>query len=158
MYSETFCTVDPVIAQSPAPYVPPPAPAPAPSYASTGDAVPFTMVRGAMQVRVNLPGYWANMTVDTGAGMGSVVSSLADKLVVEGHATEQGQQRFCMANGSCDMERVIMINSLTVGAHTINNVRMSVTADGVDMLLGLPVLNAIGKFTIDSSANQLIFG
>jgi hypothetical protein len=30
-------------------------------------------------------------------------------------------------------------------------------SDG-EMLLGLPVLNAIGRFTIDAGASQLIFG
>lgn len=143
---------------TPAPTYTPPDPTPAPTYASTGDAVPFIMEHGAIKVRVNLPGYWAKMTLDTGAGMGSVTSSLADKLIADGHATEQVQQRFCMANGSCDMERVIMIDWITVGSHTVNNVRLSVTADGVEMLLGLPVLNAIGKFTIDSANHQLTFG
>ena len=34
----------------------------------------------------------------------------------------------------------------------------SISPDGSMMLLGLPVLNAIGKFTIDADSRQLIFG
>lgn len=158
MFSETYCTVDPVVAQAPAPapqYVPP---SPAPSYGGTGDAVPFTMVRNSIIVRVNLPGYWANMILDTGAGMGQIQASLANDLVTAGHATEQGTGKFCMANGACDMERVVVVDSLTIGSHTVNNVRMSVVPDGTEMLLGLPILNAIGRFTIDSANHQLTFG
>jgi hypothetical protein len=40
----------------------------------------------------------------------------------------------------------------------VNNVRMSVVPDGTEMLLGLPILNAIGRFTIDSANHQLTFG
>jgi hypothetical protein len=33
-----------------------------------------------------------------------------------------------------------------------------VAPDGADMLLGFPVLNQVGRFTIDTSAHLLIFG
>jgi gag-polyprotein putative aspartyl protease len=121
--------------------------------------VPFNMVNGGIMVKVNFPGYWATMQVDTGAGMSSIAKGLADKLIAEGHATEKGEQRFIMANGSVDVEKVIVIDSVAVGSHTVNHVEMSVVPDnGANMLLGLPVLNSIGKFTIDSAASQLIFG
>ena len=63
-----------------------------------------------------------------------------------------------LADGSTIQERVLIVNTLTIGAHTRRNVRMLVSPDGVDMLLGLPVLNAIGKFTIDAANSQLLLG
>lgn len=145
---------------APAPtYTPPPVEYHPSTTTSVSNDVPFTMVNGGIMVKVNFPGYWATMQVDTGAGMSSIAKGLADKLIAEGHATEKGEQRFIMANGSIDVEKVIVIDSIAVGSHTVNHVEMSVVPDnGANMLLGLPVLNSIGKFTIDSAVSQLIFG
>jgi predicted aspartyl protease len=47
---------------------------------------------------------------------------------------------------------------VTIGSHVLRDVRAGVAPDGTDMLLGLPVLNKIGRFTIDSVNHKLIFG
>ena len=46
---------------------------------------------------------------------------------------------------------------MTIGRYVIHNVRIVVNDDGADLLLGLPVLNAIGSFTIDQSHSQIRF-
>jgi predicted aspartyl protease len=53
---------------------------------------------------------------------------------------------------------VVIVKTLIIGAHTRWNVRMLVSPDSADMLLGLPILNAIGKFTVDAANSQLLLG
>jgi clan AA aspartic protease (TIGR02281 family) len=125
---------------------------------SNGDAVPFIMVGNAIHVTVTIGGVPNDMLLDTGAAMSSVTTSLADGLIARGEAHELAPAKFTMANGSSEYERVVSVNSITIGSHTRTNVSMSVGPDGSMMLLGLPVLNAIGKFTIDAGSSQLIFG
>jgi predicted aspartyl protease len=50
------------------------------------------------------------------------------------------------------------IGTVTVGGHVLRDVRAGVSPDGAEMLLGLPLLNQIGRFTIDSANHKLIFG
>ena len=52
----------------------------------------------------------------------------------------------------------IIIDTVTIGGHVLRDVPAGVTPDGADMVLGLPVLNQIGRFTIDSVNHKLIFG
>jgi predicted aspartyl protease len=96
------------------------------------------------------------MILDTGAGITSITSALANQLIYSGQATELQPIEMTMANGSKEMERVVNVRSLSIGSHTRTNVSVSVS-DGMQ-LLGLPVLNAIGRFTIDSVAGELVFG
>lgn len=152
-------------AQAPAPvYTPAPVPGPAPSYSSpggtaqAGDAVPLTMVEGAMHVNVNISGRAVDMMLDTGANVSTVTASLADAMISNDQATEGPGMNVAMADGSTRHERSISVKTLTFGGHTRHNVIMGVAPDGAMMLLGLPVLNAIGKFTIDAPNNALIFG
>jgi hypothetical protein len=168
MQSRANCSFDSEPSAAPT-YEPPvvaqtPAPAPA-AYnpgggvgGSNGDAVPFIMVGNAIHVTVTIGGVPNDMLLDTGAAMSSVTTSLADGLIARGEAHELAPAKFTMANGSSEYERVISVNSITIGSHTRTNVSMSVGPDGSMMLLGLPVLNAIGKFTIDAGSSQLIFG
>jgi hypothetical protein len=161
-YTPTPAPAAPIIAQAPAPpYIPPATPTvpldPSPVALGVGDSVPFAMVHGGMEVLVDFPGWRSRMIVDTGAGMGQIQVSLADNLLASGHATELTMERFCMANGQCEMQRVVLIDTLTLGRRIVHNVRMSVVPDSVEQLLGLPILNAIGKFTIDGANRQLTF-
>lgn len=128
---------------------------PAPSPGGS-DGVPFTMMRDGIHVVAAVGGVSTDMLVDTGASVSSISSALANSLLASGKATELRQTEVTLADGSKHMERVISVNSLTLGSHVRTNVLMTISEGG--SLLGLPVLNAIGKFTIDSSANQLIFG
>jgi clan AA aspartic protease (TIGR02281 family) len=143
-----------------------PAPQPAPEYIATepaappvmaqGDSVPFFMIHGAMHVQVNIGGILSDMMLDTGANVSSVTPAIADRLIAAGKATEMESVTVNLADGSNRTERMVKISSLTIGSHTRTEVAVTVS-DG-EMLLGLPVLNAIGRFTIDAGASQLIFG
>lgn len=136
-------------------YVPPVAP----STVTAQDSVSFTLTSN-QQIMVSVGiGEWAvDMQLDTGANESSVGEDLAAKLIAAGIATAADNGNVRLADGSVINERRITINALKIGRHTVTNVTVGVVKDGVPMLLGLPVLNAIGKFTIDSAHQQLTFG
>jgi hypothetical protein len=77
-------------------------------------------------------------------------------LIAEGHATEGSGGTINLADGSSHHERSVVVDAMTIGNHTRSQVPMTVS-DG-EPLLGLPVLNGIGKFTIDAQHGVLTFG
>jgi hypothetical protein len=89
--------------------------------------------------------------------MSSIPVSFARNLIAQGKAHVTGSGQFGMANGSSQAEWIISVRRITLGRHTLANVRMSVVPDGADLLFGLPELNSIGRFTIDTALGQLIF-
>jgi predicted aspartyl protease len=78
-------------------------------------------------------------------------------VISEGKAHYTGESKnIILADGSHHSEQEISLDTLTIGKHTRHNVAATVSTG--EMLLGLPVLKAIGKFTIDGQNNKLIFG
>jgi gag-polyprotein putative aspartyl protease len=138
-----------VEASAPAPACNPPTPAPA-----SGDDVPFIQIRGMMVIAI-VGGHSLPMVVDTGAAMSSIPTALADRLIAEGHAQEAASGHMVMADGSSHDERTVIVDTLWLGSHSRSQVRVSVS-DG-EALLGLPVLNAIGRFTIDAQRGVVSF-
>jgi predicted aspartyl protease len=116
------------------------------------------MIHQAMHVTVNVGGAPIDMIVDTGASVTSINEWLANQLLAYGQAREYAPWMVGQADGSSVMERRIVVSSLILGSHTCTNVLMTVAPDGAPMLLGLPVLNSIGRLTIDANSNRLIFG
>jgi predicted aspartyl protease len=131
----------------------------APSYAATGgDNVPIVLgADDAVHVMVTLGGMTVDMVLDTGAALSSIPAAIADQLIAAGQARELDPMQMGMADGSAHPMRTISINTLTIGSHTRTNVKVVVSDNGMS-LLGLPVLNAIGKFSIDAVGGQLTFG
>jgi Aspartyl protease len=125
---------------------------------STGDDVPFLQIPGeGMVVMAIVGGHSLPMIVDTGASISSIPSALADRLIAEGHAHEgeHGPLTMTMADGSKHDERVVIIDTLSTGNHARSEVPVTVS-DG-PALLGLPILNAIGRFTVDGQRGVLSF-
>jgi hypothetical protein len=48
-------------------------------------------------------------------------------------------------------------NDVRIGNHILHNVGASVMP-GNDMLLGFPLVNQIGPFTVNTRTNELLFG
>jgi predicted aspartyl protease len=139
----------------------PPAPAPtesasAGSSGSGADSVPFTMVHNAIYIHVTVGDTYTTMVLDTGANVSTINPELANSLIANGQATEGEPIMVTMADDSKHYERTVFVKRLIIGQHTRYNVLMTVS-DG-DMLLGLPVLKAIGRFTIDADKGELVFG
>jgi hypothetical protein len=108
-----------------------------------------------MAVNVLVGGHAVQMILDTGATISSIPSAFADQLIAEGHATEGGGGNISLADGSSHYQRRVIVDAVTIGNHTRSQVEMTVL-DG-EPLLGLPVLNTIGKFTIDAQHGVLTF-
>jgi predicted aspartyl protease len=52
---------------------------------------------------------------------------------------------------------VIRIDTVRVGDRVLHDVIAGVMPNGAEPLLGFPVLNQAGRFTIDTKNSQLIF-
>jgi hypothetical protein len=63
-----------------------------------------------------------------------------------------------MAGGTHEDRHYIVIHRLSLGTHVATEVRAVINPVDDDMLLSLPALNQMGKFTIDTPNNQLVFG
>jgi hypothetical protein len=133
-----------------------PAPAPVSAPAPTVDGgVPIIYAHGALTVNAMISGHSLTMLIDTGANVSSIPTALADRLIAEGRATEREGMNVTLADGSSVHARSLMVNSIVLGNHTVSNVIVTVSDAG--SLLSLPVLNAIGRFTIDSANGVLAF-
>jgi predicted aspartyl protease len=134
-------------------------PAPTTPAVSASDSVPIAVANGAAHVKVYLGGYWATMLIDTGANGMSISPSLAQALVNAGDAHYADRAiPVTLADGSVHEEEIIVVHKLVIGNHTLTDVPSTVTDQNTEMLLPLPVLTQIGRFTIDTKAGQLIFG
>ena len=97
------------------------------------------------------------MLVDTGSTSLTVNESLAQRLLARGLAQEGPQGIATLADGSQREQQNVIIDTVTIGSHVLHDVLAGVSPDGSDMLLGLSVLNKIGRFTIDGANHKLIF-
>ena len=95
--------------------------------------------------------------LDTGASSMTVTPDIADWLVRDGHAAWGEHETVTYADGKPHDVRSLNVYSVTVGQHTVSNVHVSVTPPGSPMLLGLNVLNAIGRFEVDAPHRTLTF-
>jgi hypothetical protein len=126
------------------------------------DAVSIRMVNGAIHVRVELGSFRMGMGVedmilDTGASRSVISVSAARRLVTSGFARLGPIVMMRMANGATVPQRSIIVDQMKLGIHVLRNVPMTIVPDGVDMLLGLPALTSIGKFSIDVGQRVLRF-
>jgi len=140
-----------------------PAPAPAPvampaTTASADDSVKIVNVDAAAYVPVEVGSQAVTMLVDTGATVMSLNESVADSLVAKGEAERTVDTTMTMADGHHATVHQIIVHDVKIGAHTLHNVRATITPENAEMLLPFPVLNQFGRFTIDSANNKLIFG
>jgi clan AA aspartic protease (TIGR02281 family) len=166
MHSMALCqfeTPPASVVQPSAPPVAAPAPAPAPvampvTTASVDDSVKIVNVDAAAYVPLEVGSQAVTMLLDTGATVMSLNESVADSLVAKGEAERTVDTTMTMADGHHATVHQIIVHDIKIGAHTLHNVRATITPENAEMLLPFPVLNQLGRFTIDSANNKLIFG
>ena len=125
---------------------------------SAHTVIPFRSGPAGMYVYVGLGGVPHNMLLDTGASISSVTTPIAQKLIARGQAVVlPGSVSLTMADGSTSERPAIGVHTATIGRYVLHNVQMVVNDDGATLLLGLPVLNTIGSFTVDQSRHQIRF-
>jgi predicted aspartyl protease len=149
----------PIEASTPAPTYPAPAAAPT----NGGDAVGILTdgTRAFVTVHFGSDNNWrADMLIDTGANVMSIGTALANNLVQHGDAHYTGDTtQSLIANGATVTQSVLMIDRVTIGRHTLYNIPAAVTqGSDVTLLLPFQVLNQMGRFTIDTRDNLLVFG
>jgi clan AA aspartic protease (TIGR02281 family) len=121
-------------------------------------SVPIRSNDRKSMVEVNLGGFNQWMLIDTGATDLVVPLSIAKDLVEKGKADRLPDAEVTTADGSKHTAPVILIHHVSLGDHSIANVMAGVEPDDAEPLLGFPVLNLFGKFTIDTQNNLLTFG
>jgi len=120
------------------------------------DSVPIKLAaNGHIQVDVLVGGQPLRMVVDTGATASTIPTGFASMLIRDGKAVELGNITVTYADGRKGQERLISISELRLGAHTLRNVKASISEGPA--LLGVDIINGIGPFTIDTRAGELIF-
>jgi clan AA aspartic protease (TIGR02281 family) len=124
---------------------------------ANADSVPLQSDGQSLHLEVGLGARTYAYILDTGASDMTVTRSIADHLVLEGHAIRGESIPVVLADGSRHTEPTIVIDRVTVGTHTVENVVASVSSDNAMMLLGLSVLNRIGPFTVDAPHLTLTF-
>jgi clan AA aspartic protease (TIGR02281 family) len=112
----------------------------------------------ALYAYIDIGPWPQRVLIDTGATSLTVTEPLAQRLLAQGFADEGPRVAVTMADGSEREGRTIIVDRVTIGGHVLHSVRAGVTPDRADMLLGLPLLTQIGRFTIDSANHKLIFG
>jgi clan AA aspartic protease (TIGR02281 family) len=135
-----------------------PPPAAMPQTPQGGDYLPIRQRNGNIFTNISIGGVTVEATVDTGAGSLTMPLSLAQQLVAKGEADEGGVTAGSLADGSQAVAGVVFVHSVTIGSHVVHNVTAMVMPDEhAPVLLGLPVLNKIGRFTVDAAAGRLTF-
>jgi hypothetical protein len=142
---------------APAPKVVEAAPAPAPFHPGKDLDFVHIYTDGQMaKVDVLLGSISSRMTIDTGANGMSLPAYLANRLVEAGDAYWDGEVDVSIADGSTVKQKLLIVRKVSVGSHTLENVGASVGPTAA-LLLPFPVLNLMGRFTIDTKAETLIF-
>ena len=100
----------------------------------------------------------AIMLIDTGASVASVNAWVAQALLASGEAEALGPAEMRLAGGQTVTEDCIIIHQIALGTHVATDLRAVVNTNDDEMLLSLPALNQMGKFTIDTANSQLVFG
>jgi clan AA aspartic protease (TIGR02281 family) len=95
--------------------------------------------------------------LDTGATDLTVTSDVASQLISAGHAEPGNPETVTYADGKPHHVPTVTIDTVRVGIHVVRDVHASVTPTGAPMLLGLNVLNAIGRFEVDAPHRTLTF-
>jgi clan AA aspartic protease (TIGR02281 family) len=95
--------------------------------------------------------------IDTGATSLSIAKSIANDLLRRGEASLEDPGQVAIADGSVHAENVIRIDTVRVGNRVLHDVMAGVLPESAPPLLGFPVLNQAGRFTIDTKNRQLIF-
>jgi hypothetical protein len=144
----------------PAPQAPQPTqqpPAPGTASLPVKDSVPLILSSDGRQMKIDviLGGMPLRMIVDTGATSSTITASFASMLLRNGNAVELGEVTARYANGSTGRERVLRVKEMRIGSHVLRDVLVSVS-EGMT-LLGFDAMNAIGPFTIDARAGEIIW-
>ncbi|HLX99661.1 MAG TPA: retroviral-like aspartic protease family protein [Roseiarcus sp.] len=122
------------------------------------DSVGIVNLGKAVFAQVTLGDQPVLMQIDTGATTMLITQSTAEKLLSSGEADAGPDATYTMADGRTANARQVIIHEVRIGSHVLDNVIAGVGPDNAMTLLPFSVLNRVGRFTIDTTDNKLIFG
>ncbi len=111
-----------------------------------------------VRVDVRLGSITRHMVIDTGATGLSLPKWIADRLLMRREAVDSAGGILTLVNGCEERRQGIKVWSVSVGGHTLLDVYATVAPHAAEPLLEFPVLNQVGRFTIDTVAGLLIMG
>ena len=147
-----------VAATATAPIPAPVTPAPLPPARTGEDSVGIVNLGKAVFAQVTLGDQPVLMQIDTGATTMLITQSMAETLLSTGQADAGPDATYTMADGRKTPARQVIIHEVRIGSHVLDNVIAGVGPDNAMTLLPFSVLNRVGRFTIDTTDNKLIFG
>jgi clan AA aspartic protease (TIGR02281 family) len=133
---------------------------PRPAPITSANAVPLFTLDGNpnhLYLNVSTGMLTLPMLLDTGCDGVALTQKEADQMVGLGDAEWLPDiGKVTVADGrTVDVKRV-KIRTLTIGGVALHDVVAGVTS-GESMLIGMSVLNQVGKFSIDTTTRQLVF-
>jgi len=139
-------------APAPQPYNPP-----QPSNVSQPVVVPMAQVDGTFTVPATIGGRTAlTFILDTGASSVVIPADIAAELERDGMLTETGVTGTAvLANGHKFVSKGAILNSVTVGGVTINDVECEIAPKGSSLLLGQTWMRKFKSVAIDYASNSL---
>ena len=141
------------VAQVPAPYVAPQ------STPAGSDSIALFSEDGGLIVNIMVGNQPVRALVDTGATSLVMPQQVVDELISAGQASYIDRTAdVTLADGSTMKARFIHIDRVEIGRHILSDVIAVGKPAGATPLLGINVLNKIGRFTIDAQAHLLVFG
>ena len=97
--------------------------------------------------------------IDTGADDLAIPADVALTLIRAGALKRGdfvGQKPYQMANGSVEVNDVVLLREVRVGDHVVRNVRASITKAQGEPLLGQSFLSKFGSMTVDYNRSVLV--
>jgi hypothetical protein len=157
MHSMALCQIDRPISTAAAsgPVMPPVA---TPVTPHGEDSVGIINLNNAVFIQLSVGARLVLMQIDTGATEMTISNSVARALIANGEAILTTDKTYVLANGAKVTAKRVIIHDVRIGAHVLRDVAAGIVPDDAGMLLPFPVLNQVGRFTIDTNNSKLIFG
>ena len=124
------------------------------------EGIPLKQEGGALVIPVLINGQITlNFTIDSGSSDVQIPEDVVSTLMRTGTLQKSdfiGQEKFRLADGSIVPSNTLLIRSLKVGNHLLENVEGSVANSKADLLLGQSFLKRFNSWSIDNTRQVLL--
>lgn len=110
------------------------------------------------KLKISINGIANYYLFDTGASTLLITNDMEHELIISGAIAEsdyKGYEYFELANKKIEKARIVVLNNVTIGDYTVNNVKAAIVEDG-SLLCGNSLLNKFRKWELDSENKCLI--
>ncbi len=121
-------------------------------------SVPIINTGSSYKVKISFSKISKYFTIDSGASDTSISVEIERELLLEGLINKSSYLEdgyYTLANGTVEKCRKILLNNIVIGDFIVNNVILSVSETGNDLLLGKSFLNKFKQWSIDNQNSLL---